>query len=105
VRGGNSRPRSGSILLLRGGGKPGRPSESTFGKGQPGRGCLQWRLTQRFDGLFLLGGRAGGGGAGFRIEPGYNFQDVRYSVPPGYVHSKERSGRSSDRSFRSSTRS
>src|SRR5450759_4384376 len=28
------------------------------------------------------------GGAGFWIEPGYDFQECRYSVPPGYVRSK-----------------
>ncbi len=60
----NSRPRSGGIMRLRGGIKPGHFRGRTFSN-RDGRGCLQWRFTRRFDGLFSLKGRAGGKRRGF----------------------------------------
>jgi hypothetical protein len=64
-------------MRLRGGVKPGHFRGRTFSKSdskRDGRGCLQWRFTQRFDGLSLE--EQARGGASLWAEPGYDRQDV-----------------------------
>jgi hypothetical protein len=77
-------------VRLRGGVKPGHFWAESFRTliRRGGRGCLQWRRTQRVDGLYSSREEQARGGAGLWAADTIS-KMCRYSAPPGYVRSKE----------------